>query len=336
LFERTVLIGWRGPAGNRIRSDGSEVFVPGETIAREFSRVDMLAIRYAHLYRSAFVLRYLLILPMAVGLIVGFFAATPAVRTIGFGIQWLAVVGTLALSQLGKRTDWHERFTTYRFLAELLRHQAYLARFGRTLQTTVFSADNESATSVWVIWQFRAVVRQDGLRAMHRQSVDCRYMAKFMRAFLDEQCDFYRHSAARYATIASRIALVGISLFWIDFVIITLRGGLIGYLRTAGWSSDPGIAIVLDSSEDILNELDIFLPSLAWIILALGDQGEYSRLSDQYGAMGEQARLLVAELDRVEPTYPTLVRIALDAAASLTSEVAAWRMLVSARTISYL
>lgn len=336
LFERVVLIGWRAPARGKIQPDGSDVFVAGDTFAAEFSRADKLAVRYAHLYRSAFVLRYLLILPMAIGLIVGFFAATPAVRTIGFAVQWLAVVGTLGLSQLGKWTDWHERFTTYRFLAELLRHQAYLGRFGRTLQTTFFSADGDSATSVWVIWQFRSIVRQEGLRAMHGQSVDCRHMAKVMRAFLDEQRDFYRQSAARYATIATRVAQVGISLFWLDFVVITLRGGVIGYLRTAGWASDPGIGAMLDWSEDVLNELDIVLPSLAWIILALGDQGEYSRLSDQYGAMGEQAKLLVAELDRTEPAYAALVRIAVDAAASLTSEVANWRLLVSARAISYL
>jgi hypothetical protein len=336
LFERAVLTGWRAPARNPVQRNASDFFVPDDTFAREFSRVDMLAIRYAHLYRSAFVSRYLLILPMAIGLVMGFFAATAAVRTIGFGIQWFAVVGTLVLYHLGKRIGWHERFTTYRYLAELLRHQLYLGRLGRTLPTAYYPADKDSATAVWVLWQFRSIVRQIGLRAMDQGSVDCRQMARTMRAFLGEQCDFYRQSAARYGTISERIWRFAIGLFWLDFVIITLRGGVIGFMRTAGWSSDPTIGAVLDWWEDFLNELDIVLPSLAWIILALGDQGEYSRLSERYAGMGEQAAALVAELDRTEPTYPALVRLAIDAAAALTSEVAGWRLLLSARIITYL
>jgi hypothetical protein len=334
-FERVMLIGWRAPPDRTAARATANVLVADAALAAAFSRLDALASRYAHFYRSAFVLRYLLIVPMAIGWCFGFFAATPGVRTMGFAVQWLAVIGTLGVTILARRTDWQSRFTAYRTLAERLRHQSYLAYFGRVLPTALSAAERRSPASVWIAWQFRSIVRQQGLGAMRREPIATQAMADALRAFLDEQRRFYRLSAARYAAIADRIWKTALWLFWADFLVITLRGFVIGVMRTLGWSADPTIGPLMDWWEDFLNEIDIVLPCLAWIILAVMDQSEYSRLAEQYAGMVDNAEAMIADLDRSEASHAALARIAINAAASLTSEVSRWRSLIASQDISY-
>jgi hypothetical protein len=335
-FERTILIGWRASPSSPKATPGDTASLSSEpALMRAFTHADALATRYAHFYRSAFVLRYLFIVPMAIGWCFGFFAPTAAVRTVGFAIQWLAVVGTLSVTMLAKRTDWHPRFTAYRSLAELLRHQLYLARFGRVLPMTLSPAEHQSPASIWIAWQFRSIVRQQALGKMSREPFDGRRMAEILRAFLDGQCGFYRQSAARYAAIADRVWKAALGFFWGDFIVITLRGFVIGVMRTLGWSTDPSVGPLLDWWEDFLNEIDIVLPCLAWIILAIVDQGEYSRLAEQYAGIAENAEAMREELDRSDRSYASLVRIAVNSAVSLTGEVSRWRLLIAAQEITY-
>jgi len=239
---------------------------------------------YASLYRSAFVVAYLL---AALAVFLALFA--PAIRLeetgtdVFVGLELVAILIILAITALGRHERWHERSIDYRMLAERLRLARCLALFGSGGQHVSLAAPHLATygnpVATWMHWHYQAVERAAGL-ANVRFTPD--YLAacqEFWRKnLIEDQIKYHRAASTRYQKLDRHVHVLGIGLFAATLVACALH--LFHIAKPfAGW----------------LTLAAAFLPALGAALAAIRTQAEAQRLSRRSHGMMQSLEQLGLE-----------------------------------------
>jgi hypothetical protein len=244
---------------------------------------DKLAVGYSDIYRSAFVLAYLLaatavgmaLLPLAMGWNI---FEPHFEETIFVFVELALILCILAIIWRGRRRKWHERWIDYRLTAELVRH----LRLGVSLgimrpfpQVPAQWASYGDPASTWMAWYVRAVERDVGLPSARLDTDHVSRCAQDLSAIINEQLNFHHTNAKRSHRIERRLHTMGLWLLGATTVACTahLLFGLGAIANTSPW--------VLGS----LTFLAGFLPALGAAFAGISNQGEFRRLVMRSEAM---------------------------------------------------
>ncbi len=240
---------------------------------------DLLASRYAALYRSAFTVRLLAVLPATAFGIISLYAA-PTLANLGLSGQLLVLAVTLVIAALDARLGWHQRFVAYRYLAEHLRQSRLLALFGTTGALAPPHFDHQPGPEDWADAVLRRIIRAAGLPPLNGGDGFIAAAGAIICHEMAEQRDFYLARASKFAVLGQRLKRAGTVLYVAGFGFTLLR------LVTGPASHVPGLATTLAM-------LAMIAPALSPVFFGLRSWNEYSSLADRYRVTGDRlARLL--------------------------------------------
>lgn len=302
-----------------------------------YAWADKLAEYYADLYRSSFVLNYLLSAG-AVGFALLSFAwgglgsgaadhsaiLSPAVHTFDYFVAGelvliLTIIMTLILGQRGR---WHERWLDYRTLAESFRQMRFLALLGHNpphfRQSAHHTYDNSSNS--WMQWHSRAVIRAAGLVSAR---IDMAYLEAYRDRLvgqnnspdqpwseIQDQMKYHEENAQCMKRMAHRLHGVGFTLFLLTLVVCTDH--LIFH-----WIH-PSFALLLAGGAPALGA------ALAGILI----QGEFERLAKRSQAMHRSLKYWVdvVQDEKFAPTLGNLGYVTDTTAEMMMDEIMDWRV----------
>ena len=300
-----------------------------DSFLKHYAWLDALAVHYAGLYRTDFLIKYLFGFFAVAGVLIGFYGS-PSIQHIGFVGQFLFLGLIIFLIWIGKRRHWHERFIDYRVLAELIRHSTYLYLLGRVCPPVKFSAYNEYAQATWINWHLRNIVRETGLANVRMNAdhlKDCWYLISENE--INGQIDFYKRNTKNYQIISRRLEKAGILFFYLGILAICLRVG--AYFYGLYHPED----IIVPDLKTFFNELSLLLPALGPVLMGIRSQGEFSRLADRYFALSQSLHQIYDLLkSRPALSLKDLSVLAESAAETMLSEVSDWRILVKGKALS--
>lgn len=326
---------WTKKADRNTRQDASLPDAVKEWVDRHFLEhyawANQLSIFHSNLYRSAFVVTYLL----------GALAVFLALVGVAFGLQhreerWpigaelLVIAMILLLTWHGRRKGWHSRSIDYRTLAERLRVSRFLVLLGGGGQQTTVPghlATYGNPAGTWMHWHYRAIERAAGLP---NAVIDQAYLAGcrevFLESLIEDQKDYHHKTARWLETIDRRLHRVGTGFFAATFVACAIHFGLALLPKQAGIHGLGGYLTLLNA----------FLPAMGSALTAIRNQGEFQRVAQRSRAMHEKLTQLKVALanvpDRERELHSLdLRRIATETAQLMVNEELDWRIVFQDR-----
>jgi hypothetical protein len=296
-----------------------------EPFVRHYAWANELSVYYANLYRSSFVLTFLLgFLAVCCGLSG---PAIPEILQVIGGFAELALIGViLMLTYAGRWRNWHERWIDYRTLAERIRLARFLALFGGGGQQVAVSghlAGYGNPVGTWMHWHYRAIERAAGLPSL---KFDQPYLAMCQRIWCDvlvlEQMEYHELTHRRLARLDRRLHGVAMACFWLGVAICIVH-------------------LVMRHFTDLDDALMIFaglLPALAAALGGICSQGEFHRVARRSAAMASRLEDLRLEMASV-PTRPgelnsvRLSHYARKVAQLMINEMLDWRVVFQDRPL---
>ena len=275
--------------------------------AAAYDWANLLAIRYAQMFRSGHVANYILSASAVLLALVGLLAP---------GIKFylvLAELGTIGLlflnTRAGTEGDWHRRWLQYRHLAESLRPLFYLKETG--LISTPFRSDfvqgnaHREAGADWTRWYAAAIWRE---MASPVGGIDQRETAALVQRFSEQQvvpqAQYHRVNAARMSLLDHRLHEVG--NFLIGAVIAVCFLYLLGY------------KVLHDATKSLTNPfifLTAGLPAVGSAVFGLRGHGEHLLAASRSASSATALDAAAARLALV--TDPEGLARELDHAASI-------------------
>jgi hypothetical protein len=187
-----------------------------EMLLPAFAAADNLSVRYARVYRSAYVFNYIAAAAVATLAVFGLLLHErewPGLVRAGEVIE-LIVIGAVILTWwTGHRREWHRRWLEYRRLAESLRHMRVIS-LTSSVGPMARPGWSPGAESDWVDWYVRAIRR---LLPLPNQRVDAAYLQTVRRAASDvelrNQIDYHEPNAVLMQKLDRRLHAFGMVLF---------------------------------------------------------------------------------------------------------------------------
>jgi hypothetical protein len=287
-----------------------------------------LSIYYANLYRSSFVLNYML------GALAVLFALLGEVvhleKPVWTSIELLLIVTIVGITVWGWYRRWHEKWIDYRTLAERLRMAQYLALFGGggqqvSLPEHLASYGNPAAT--WMHWHYRAVERAAG---MPNARFDAAYLELcqnlWCKSLVQKQKLYHSDNERRFHNLDHRLHFLGTILFLATFVVCAIH-----------FFSDHGAPHTWTFG--LLTLLAAALPAFGAAFAAIRSQGEFQRVSRRSGAMHERLTELSLDMATVSTAGGKLNSVHLRKDAEqvtnlLINEMLDWRIVFQDRPLA--
>lgn len=349
-FRKLVLTGWPGvpktsvpdaaanppwtpqppAAGDAPKTEGfaSVLAWMRQQYGRHYGWADMLADYYAGLYRSAFIVNFLLGAFSVLFAILVFADKAGKAWWIGIEVGLLAMI--LVLTIAGWRQKWHQRWLDYRLLAEELRHMFFLAPLGRAalLARVPPHMEHDDPAETWVQWHLRAVVRQAGLPDARLTSgyLDD-YATWLQETHIRGQIDYHSANARISGRLFRRLQWIGVGLFGATLVIGLLK--LTGFLH-------PSLKVFLDPPlGTVATLLAGVLPAFGAALAGIRSQGEFERLAERSHGMAAALLHLDDRLSRLpRPWRATeMAPIAVRTAETMAAELMDWRVVFRAKPL---
>lgn len=286
-----------------------------------FAWADGLASYYVRVYRSSYVLSFLLAAGAVFISLLGLWFHQAHRTLVLFELAFMAAIIYIVLRASVR--SWHERWIDYRHLAELLRHMRVLTLTGSStleIRETAHSAqDARDSGAAWVGWYYRAIVREIGMVGACADAQYATAVAQLVRQTeLAEQMN-YHHGAEKVShKLDHRLDLAGMALF------ITTALLCFAFCIAAfgfGWK--------LDDHATAATFFTALLPAFGAAVYGIRVQGEFGRIAHRARHMEEQlAQISVAlESDASKDTL-TLSRVSFlteMAARAMALDVTDWR-----------
>ncbi len=250
-----------------------------------FAWADRLADHFADAYRSTSVIAYLV---SAFAVFIAMFPGAVGFKAKGdlvcIVLELAALGTTLVLVSLAVIRRWHERWMSYRLLAELIRQLRLLVPLGggrpvpRVPDHLAMYGDPARS---WMYWQMRAVAREANLPdlAVDRgYLLDCLdHLAGVVGSASDGQMGFHIRTGARAHRLHHRLERATLVLFALTFLGILVHLGLAWpglFPREAGEAADHWLVL-----------LSATAPALGAALAGINNQGEFQRMSKRSTAM---------------------------------------------------
>ena len=291
-----------------------------------FAWADGLADFYGDAHRSGFVLSYLLSAGAVFTALLPFAAAQSADFETGCAAAELVILAViLFLLGWARIRHWHERWTEYRLLAELIRALRFLVPLGGGRPLPRLPAHlivyGDPAHS-WMYWHMRAIARQVGIPAARVSDSYVRDCLEFLACMVGDaqsgQWGFHLRAAQRAEWMGSRLKVAALALF-----VITILG--VGFRLALRLMHAP--ALPLDADRWLVL-LAAALPALGAALEGIGNQGEFIRIGKRSRAMaaGFQAYAArIAALNGKTNRLAEVIPLAGGIAKAMVDEVVDWR-----------
>ncbi|MBN1827487.1 MAG: hypothetical protein JW958_14645 [Candidatus Eisenbacteria bacterium] len=302
-------------------------------LAGHYSWASRLAIHYADLYRSSFLMNYLLGAAAVTLVLLANFIHSHEVL---FLLLELVCIATILLVQrVGRRRRWHLKAVDYRILAELFRQMRYLGPLATSIPFTRLPAHARiqgDLTGTWMNWHFRSVLREAGMVSVSLTS-DYRRACREMlyREWLEPQKLYHSSIRKNHERLRACLERGGAALFLVTLVACVFH--LIAHPVSR--------ALHVELYRFLLPLLTILAASLpAWAAAFHGieSQGELERLTGRSESMEYRLEELLngfpppGEGDEA-PSYADLLQWAREAAEEMLQEVIDWRVFYRAHGI---
>lgn len=330
------------PDADNLRARLKEVLLP------RFIWADTLAVHFSHLYRSAYVMAYLLS-AVAVFIALGglfFDSGHNALKIKAFLVALeLVVIGwILAMIVIGRRRLWHERWLDYRALAENLRHGRFLAfvsEFGRIRGEAPGGEEREPS---WLLWYLRATMREIGLP---NAALDGTYQWRLLNATLTHEIEgpegqlaYHRANSESTRLIDHRLHQLGVGCFILTFIILLLF--LAGYVFEVAVGTDSGAPGAgakdpLVWAKPWVTFLAAWLPALGAALAGIRVQGDFESSRDRSEAMLDALEELAQDYRTAESRRIDLeetARLLIVTAQTMSEDVEAWQELYGRKRLT--
>ena len=280
-----------------------------------YSWADNLANYYSNIYRSSFVVNYLL-----AGLAVFFALLTVTVSAyemLWISCEFVLIFLILLITTVGNRNHWHQRWIDYRLLSEQLRQLRFLTLLGLTTPAFRVPAHDTHGDprNSWVNWHFRAIVRDAGLI---NARIDTDYMKSFSALLADHeiasQVDYHRRVSPRFKRINHNLHLIGSSLFFLTLVAVFMH-----FFIHSGW----------------LTLMAAVFPAFGAAFFGIRTQGEFEQIAKRSEAMAVNLENIREEIKQNNDiiSYRKLGFAAEKTAEIMSSEILDWRIFFESKRL---
>ncbi|MBP1637043.1 MAG: hypothetical protein H6Q10_3617, partial [Acidobacteria bacterium] len=274
---------------------GVQAFVDGAFLPH-YRWANSLSIHFGRLHRGAFLVTASL----------GAVAVFLALYSVAAGLEgqaqrpWIlaelvVILGILALTHLGRRRRWHQRWIDYRMLAERLRIArctALLGGGGPLVLHAGHQASYGNPLRTWMHWHYQAIERAAGLPP-GRVPVNAEYLAGcrqfWLGGLLERQRRYHERNAVAFATLDRRLHRLADALFALTLAACLLH---IAHLRLDG----ALVSWLPDNASGWLTLLCAFLPAAGSACAAIRGFAETRRLAQRSKAMQDGLARLQEEL----------------------------------------
>jgi len=286
-----------------------------DKLIRHYGWADKLANYYSNIYRSSFLVNYLM-----AGFAVFFALLALTLKT--YETMWVIcelalIILIILITYFGNRRKWHERWIDYRLLSEQLRSLRFLLPIGHTTPAFRVPAHDTygDPRSSWVNWHFRAIVREAGIVSV---KMDENYLKSY-RGFLSDselaaQIKYHKDNSIRFRTINRNLHFLGIALFVLTFFAVFLH---------------------LFSHSSWLTLLAAVLPAFGAAFYGIRTQGEFEQVAKRSDAMSDYLENVRNDLNATEfpSTLSAVGYIAEDIAEIMSTENLDWRIVFQSKRL---
>lgn len=303
-----------------------------------FAWADGLADYYADAHRSAFIVSYFLAaLAVFLALFPTLFELSQLGQMILDGVcgffEIACLVGIIILLVLELRRHWHERWTDYRLMAELIRELRFLVPLGGKPSQRIppHLALYGDPAQTWMYWYVRAIARETGVPPI-------RVTPDYMRDYVDfidhvvgdeqdGQLGFHVRTYQRTSQLEKSQRIAANALLGATLAAVSLRVFL-DFVLHAG---HPDISLW----DRYLLILAAVLPAIGAAVEGIGRQGEFIRISKRSAVMIRGFRKYAAKIAALKngppPRLADMVPLSSAIAETMVTEVVDWRAIITDR-----
>ncbi len=302
---------------------------------------DGLAGYYGNLYRSAFVVNYLL------GAVAVLFAFLHFAFKEHHSIDWmftaleLAALGSVAvIYRFGTKGRWHERWVDYRLLAEYLRQLFFLTPLGPGELSSPHIPAHMAAgdpRTTWMHWHYRAVRRDLGIIRARFSSAYLESIRTFLgsKSLIGGQVEYHENNARRFERLDRRFVWWIKSLF--VFAILAAVMALFPE-KIAGWIRRLLPLSTLDGVVIVLAAIATVSPAVGAALAGIRSQGEFERVRKRSKAMHHWLKHIADRLKApTAGSAPTssdaLSMVVAEAGQLMVDELLDWRIVFKDRPL---
>jgi hypothetical protein len=289
---------------------------------QHYAWADKLAEHYANIYRSSFLLNYLLAAFAVMFALRSYFDDASRLR-FWIGMELGTIVFIIVLTKLGRMQRWHERWIDYRLLAEKLRQMRFLFLVGRgsiSSHSRDFDLRDDSGMT-WVNWHFHAVTRAAGLPT---GEFNWPYRASYQKLLLEyelpSQIKYHTDNSAQLQKIDRRLRWLGTSLFFGTLVVC--------------------IAHLFDRRGEyhrVFVQLSAVLPAFGAALHGIGSQGDFHKIGERSSVVNQRLNEIWAQLKNAPDNLSSeaLGDFAEKAADVMGTELTDWRASLQEKQLAY-
>ena len=250
-----------------------------------FVWADTWAKRYAFLYRSSWITNYILGAVAVLG-------AFLALEDPGFWtrVEFVVVLVIFAMTLLGRRFKWHQRWMDCRLLAEGLRQMQVLTLFARTtpsFRVPVFMERNETHQN-WADWYLRTVAREAGFSHTAFSGDHLLNSRRVFVSWAQAQAAYHGEKEVGSRSVHDKLSFLSSSFF----VLAALACGL--HLIPAIHSIEAKVETKAVS--EFLNLVVLVFPAFGASTAAILHHGEFERMSFRSQSLGARLRDLSKQI----------------------------------------
>lgn len=321
----------------------------GRHLFEHYGWADGLAGYYGSLYRSAFVVNYLLSALAVLFAFLHFAGEHHAIVSRVFTVIEIMLLGSIAfLYNFGRKRGWHQRWIDYRLLAEYVRQLFFLIPIGpgelSSPHVPAIMAAGDPRTT-WMHWYYRAVRRDFGLI---RAKLSPAYL-KSLRSFIASeigiggQVTYHKDNAERLDAMDKRFTTWTKWLF--RFAILAACAALflhsenltkwLRWLQPANSSTSSWLAAVIIAG--IAGVATVF-PAIGAALAGIRSQGEFERVKKRSKVMHQSLEQISTRLS-ADPNgdFPIssteLSVIVAEAGQLMVDELLDWRIVFKERPL---
>ncbi|MBV9419301.1 MAG: hypothetical protein JO348_05970, partial [Alphaproteobacteria bacterium] len=305
-----------------------------DTLHNAYAFIDQLSIRYAQIYRSAYVFNYIAgaaaVLLASIGLI--YPAANLEValefKAVMVAIEIGLITSILITLNLGTRRQWHRRWLQYRRLAETLRQLKMLSPTAAAARLDRPS-DRAGRAYGWVSWYARAVEREIPVPNI---AVSPAYLAAVRDAVneseLKGQVSWNDRNVHAMEKAGHRLHLAGTFLFWATLIIC------IAFLVVYLYSLYEKSFDLAEHMREPVVFLTALFPAIGAALSAIRSQADFETVARRSHETARDLDELVQALDREPLEFARLTDRIEKAVDVMMADNAEWHVLFRTRPLS--
>jgi hypothetical protein len=277
-----------------------------------YSWADKLANHFANLYRSSFVTNYLLAAGAVLFALRAFFDKNHP--ELWVALELTSIMMIIAITMLGRRRHWHERWIDYRSLAEKLRQMRFLFLIGRFSRTDHIPEHTlrGAPRKTWVDSHFQAAVREAGMLRANLNRPYCLAYRKLLIEFeVTSQIEYHAHNSRLNSRIDQNLQWLATGLFFSTLLVCS--------------------AHLFDKNlyhQSYLVQMAAILPAFGAAIHGINSQGDFRNVARRSADMNKWLSNILTRLRMAgdEISSDDLAAFAEEAAGVMGADLLDWRV----------